>query len=251
MRFLQPQRVFALCGEVLLQPATVQVWPLALEGDEGEHASCLSTLSSEERARAERFYHQRDRTAYILSHGMMRQILGALCKREPSRLEFITGEWGKPSLSPDSQPRDRKISFNLSHSHGRALVAVCEGHEIGVDIEPVDSRTRALDIANSYFCGPELEAIRAAPATSTADVFFRYWAAKEAVLKAQGCGLGVPLSSFCILFDSAGGRARVDTADVTRIAEGWRVETLPTDSGWHAALAAGGDDWTVRIIGQT
>ncbi len=181
---------------------------------------------------------------------MMRHVLGALCDCEPSRLAFVTGEWGKPSLAADCSPSGRSISFNLSHSHGRALLAVSDGREVGVDIEPVDARTRALDIASSYFSGPELAAIRGAPADSTADVFFRYWAAKEAVLKAQGSGLSVPLNSFCIVFDEDNARARAETADASRIAEGWRIHTLPAGSGWHAAVAASGGDWTVQIVAQ-
>ena len=232
----------------MLRNDTVQVWALTLEGDEAERAGCRSVLSAAERDRAERFRFDALRASYELSHGMLRYILGSLCDVEPAAVDFIHGEHGKPALSPECQPRHAPLSFNLSHSHRRALVAVSTGREVGIDIEQIDTRTSALSIADSYFCAPELAAIQSAPEGETHDMFFRYWTAKEAVLKAQGCGLTVPLHSFCVVFDPDFRRAHAETSDRSRFPADWQVVTLPIESGWHAAVAAGLPEWQIQHV---
>jgi 4'-phosphopantetheinyl transferase len=207
-------------------------------------------LSQEERERAARFHHEHNRSWFVFSHGLMRHILAACCGVEPAALRFVAGEQGKPSLMTENASRAKGISFSLSHSHGRALLAVTQGGEIGIDIEAINARTDVLGIASSYFCGPELEAIRAAPPERARDTFFRYWTAKESVLKAQGCGLGAPLDSFCIRFDSGAEYAAVQTFDTAHIREGWFVRSPPCDAGWCAAVAASGTEWSVEVIGE-
>jgi 4'-phosphopantetheinyl transferase len=250
MRFLPPTEVVERGAGPQAERSTLQVWPLLLDGGAGERAYCEAILSPAERQRAARFFHERDRTAFVFSHGLMRCVLAARCGVEPSALSFDAGPSGKPFLSPGCRRHDADVSFNLSHSHGRALLAVSDGREVGVDIEAVSPRTNVLGIASSYFCGPELAAIRNAPPHLLADTFFRYWSAKEAVLKAQGCGLGVPLDSFCVVFGERCESADVQTTDESRIAAGWRVRVLPQEPGWHAAVVACGDDWEVAVVGE-
>ncbi len=251
MRFLQTEEVLERCGDVELEsaPATLQVWPLALDGSASARARCECVLSQDEMQRAARFIHEHHRARFVFSHGLMRHILAARCGVEPSALKFGVGEQGKPCISPECGPGAGCVSFNLSHSAGRALLVVADGREVGVDIEEVNSRTSALEIAGAYFCGPELTAIREAPAERTRDTFFRYWTAKEAVLKAQGCGLAVPLDSFCVVFNPASGSAIVETAQGSRIDPDWHVRALALDDGWHAAVAARGEGWGLRLMG--
>ena len=251
MRFLETEEVLERCRDVQPTRGVFQVWPLTLSGNAGARARCEEVLSEDERQRAVRFFHERDRAWFVFSHGLMRRILAPHCGVEPAALKFAAGERGKPFIPPECQPGIAQVSFNLSHSNGRALLVVADGREVGIDIEAVSSRTNALSIAGAYFCGPELAAIREAPHDLTLDAFFRYWTAKEAVLKAQGCGLGVPLDSFCIVFGPGSEPATVETADASRIEPGWRVRLLAVEGGWHAAVAAGGDGWALQVVGAT
>ena len=67
--------------------------------------------------------------------------------------------------------------------------------------------------------------------------FFRYWVAKEALLKAQGIGLrGLP---DCEIFLEANG---IDTDVRSRLGDQFphplRVRLLSCEEGWEAAVAA-------------
>jgi 4'-phosphopantetheinyl transferase len=249
MRFLEADEVFKRCRDVAPASGALQVWPLKLEGDANARARCEGVLSEDEAQRAARFFHEHHRAWFVFSHGLMRHILAAHCAVDAAALQLAAGERGKPFISSACQPRAARVSFNLSHSNGRALLVVADGREVGIDIEAANSRTDVLAIAGSYFCGPELAAIREAPPGRARDTFFRYWTAKEAVLKAQGCGLGVPLDSFCIVFGPASEPAAVETANGSQIDQRWRVRVLAMEDGWHAAVAAGGDGWALEVAG--
>jgi 4'-phosphopantetheinyl transferase len=76
-----------------------------------------------------------------------------------------------------------------------------------------------------------------APEEQRAMRFFRYWVAKEALLKAQGIGLrGL---SDCEIFLEANG---VDMEVRTRLGDQFpdtlQVRLLPCENGWEAAVAA-------------
>jgi 4'-phosphopantetheinyl transferase len=246
VRFLQPDMVLARLATVRAERDVIHVWPFELAGSEASRAQCERFLSAAELERARRFFHEHHRVAFTFAHGLMRHVLGAYCNERPERLAFVAGEHGKPALAlaPDAAP----IAFNLSHSHGRALLAVTIGREVGVDIEREDPKTNALGIASSYFFGSEFEAIRTAPEAQRRATFFRFWAAKEAVLKAQGCGLHAPLDSFGVIFAPDRASARVESRDAARIMSGWFVRRLDCEPGWHAAVAAHSTDWQARVI---
>jgi 4'-phosphopantetheinyl transferase len=219
MQFFSPEQVLAQRSNSQVEPGCVHVWPLLFES-----RAALRPL--------------------------MRHVLGMYCGVDGATLEFVEGFYGKPAFA-EHQPFARAISFNLTHSGNHALLAVSDGREIGVDLEQVRTRTRALALADRYFFGAEFEVIRAAPETQRQDLFIRYWAAKEAVIKAQGTGLSAPLDRFRILFDSTYETAAVETFDPERIAAGWFVRAVPVGAGWHAAVAAKTRDWRVRVMAPT
>ena len=186
----------------------------------------------------------RDRTRYTIAHGVLRHLLGRYCEVTPESLRFEASAAGKPSLhTPGLPAHAARLHFNLSHCDDRALVGVSEGRELGVDLEKVRSNIEALSISRNYFFGSERDAIAASPTPD--NTFFRYWVAKEAVLKAQGIGLGFPLDRFHVAFNPGNESARVDTFDPVALAADWTVRMLPCESGWLAAVAARGSDWVV------
>jgi 4'-phosphopantetheinyl transferase len=118
-----------------------------------------------------------------------------------------------------------------------------------VDIEQENTRTDVLGIASSYFFGSEKDAIDAAAPELRVPTFFRYWAAKESVMKAEGAGLHLPLDSFHVQFDADLAFARIESLDPARVRKGWIVRSLACDPGWHAAVAAHSEDWQVKVMG--
>jgi 4'-phosphopantetheinyl transferase len=249
MRFQSPEETVLLRGEDAVPAGTIDVWPLALVGTEECRKELASLLSPEERERAGRYYFERDRHAFVFARGQMRLLISRYCGVPASEVRLDAGEAGKPRLAAD-QALARVISFNFTHSAGRALMAIGEQREVGVDLENHDRRTDVLALADRYFLASELAAIRSAPSEMQRALFFRFWTAKEAVLKAQGIGLGAPLDSFSVELREDMAPVAVRSLDTRHIQDGWYSRTLPCESRWSAALVAQGDDWSVRIRGQ-
>jgi 4'-phosphopantetheinyl transferase len=250
IRFLPPEIVASLASHVRAERGAVDVWACTLSGSDRAYQDCAHQLSPAELARAQRFFHERDRIAFVFSHGLLRQVLGAYCGVEGRALEFVANEYGKPALSVPSGMPPNPVSFNLSHSHGRALIAVSDGRAVGVDVEQEDARKDALSLAERYFFGAEIEAIRAAGEALRAATFFRFWAAKEAVIKAQGSGLSTPLDRFHVVFAPHLATAEVSSFDAARLDPDWFVRRLECGPGWHGAVCARGADWRARVIDE-
>ncbi len=72
-----------------------------------------------------------------------------------------------------------------------------------------------------------------------ASLFFRYWVAKEAVLKAQGIGLrGLTGCEITFETDGAGKDVRVLAQVDSPLSDTVRVRLLSCGPGWEAAVAA-------------
>jgi 4'-phosphopantetheinyl transferase len=250
VRTLLSQDPAALCAKesaLRVVPRSVQVWAFELRTSPACLEQCRQTLSSAEGARAARFVHETSRDDFVVAHGVLRQLLGRYTATPPRDLRFSSGADGKPTL--EARARDASvISFNMTHSQGRALIAVSDGREIGIDLEKIKPEVKALAIARRYFARAELAAIEAAPAPLTAGTFFRYWVAKEAILKGQGIGLRFPIDEFAVHFDDRDWSARIRIREPSRLAADWNVQVLPVDAGWSAALAVRGNGWTLQLM---
>ncbi len=235
-----PRTLLSRSDPLRLEPDTIHVWGFALDGEPEVIERCRTMLSSQERHRADRFVFARDRTRYIVAHGVLRCLLGRYCGVAAESLDFEASATGKPALRNAPSPH-----FNLTHSDDGALLGVSATHELGIDLERVRANIEAHAISRHYFFGSEREAIEA---SATPDkTFFRYWVAKEAVLKAQGIGLGFPLDRFRVAFFPGDETARIDTFDSTALSGDWTVKMLPTESGWLAAVAARGKAWMAKL----
>jgi 4'-phosphopantetheinyl transferase len=236
-----PETLLALSGGLTLSANTLHVWCFKLQGAPDLVGRCRSSLSPEERYRADRFRFERDQIRFTIAHAVLRHLLGLYCDEPADSLCFDAARAGKPSL------RNHRLHFNLTHSEDRALLGVSLRHELGVDLERVRSNVEALSISRHYFFGTEQAEIEAATSLERDSIFFRYWVAKEAVLKAKGIGLGFPLDRFRVDFLSDGQKARVESFDPDALEQNWMVHLLPCEPGWLAAAAARGTDWVVKL----
>ena len=82
---------------------------------------------------------------------------------------------------------------NWSHSGDYLLLGLAQGGRIGVDIEQQRPRQRCLQLAERFFHPAEAAVLRQTPVSGQLDLFLRLWCAKEAVLKANGYGVGFGL----------------------------------------------------------
>lgn len=231
----------SLPSEPLPAAGEVHVWQTALDLGEVALARHLAVLSADEGARADRFRFGHDRAAFAAARAWLRTVLAAYLGAEPAGLRFGYGPDGKPDLGPHGTP----VRFNLSHSGGRAALAVATGREVGIDIEairPVDP-----DIAGRFFAPGEIRTWSALTPGERLAAFFRCWARKEAYLKALGTGLGTTaLDSFEVSLAPGDPPAVLAVDGDPRAAARWQVAEIDAGPGFAGAVAAPWTGWAVR-----
>jgi 4'-phosphopantetheinyl transferase len=198
---------------------------------------CWPLLSNDERDQAERYRMPGKRREYIATRGALRRIVGGVLGVDPAALSFAYGAHGKPSLADPW--RQRKLSFNVSHSGDVALVAATTCGAIGVDVERVRADKDHLALARRYFSRRENEMLLELPAERRVRAFFDCWTRKEAFIKAEGRGVSLGLDRFDVTL-APGEQARLlATAWDAEEAARWQLVDLPLDDDYAAALAVG------------
>lgn len=223
----------------LAQPlsAALRVWHVDLDLVRGPDEG--ADLPEDERARAARFVYAADRRRYLASRRALRALLGGVLQRDAATLHFTADAFGKPRL------RDAAfLEFNLSHSAGDCLVAIGDGHPVGVDIEVVKPVADAEALARRHFTATEQAELAGVAGEERQRAFLACWTRKEACLKALGVGLSAPpagLEVGCkpdtrsIGFDLPGRHCTVELASLALDAR--CVGALARVDRAHAALA--------------
>lgn len=221
----------------------IHVWSFGLEAPEAEVARQLSVLGTDEQARAAAFRRPRDRGHYVVAHAVLRERLAEYLGCGPARLCFRAGVHGKPELA---EGFSTTLRFNLSHSGGRALVAVARGCEVGVDLERMDRDVDLAGVVATHFSAAEQRAWSELPAALKPAGFFHGWVRKEAYVKARGEGLLRTGSSYTVELDPARPAALLADLLVPEALAHWRIEPLEVAPGFAAALAYAGP--TRRVV---
>ncbi|RHC81533.1 4'-phosphopantetheinyl transferase family protein [Parabacteroides merdae] len=97
-----------------------------------------------------------------------------------------TTSYNKPFLN------NKNIYFNITHAENMVACAIAK-YPIGIDVEFLNLRIDYTEF-RSQMTSNELKKIHASE--DKIGSFFEYWTEKEAVIKAYGKGLLVPLKSF-------------------------------------------------------
>lgn len=80
------------------------------------------------------------------------------------------------------------IHFNSSHSHNLVLIALTEHCPLGVDVEFIHRLLDEDEIVKNFFSHAEYSSYKNSHLRCS-NLFFQFWTAKEAVIKALGKGL--------------------------------------------------------------
>jgi 4'-phosphopantetheinyl transferase len=197
-------------------------------------------LSDDERARLASLRHEPSRRELLIGHALARHALARRAGGPPERWVLGAGAGGRPEVRAPAG--GERLAFSIAHAGGVVACAVTEGAELGVDVEPVDEAHASLEIAEHFFAGPEVAALRALPLAARKRRFFRYWTLKEAYLKARGLGLAIPLDRFWFVIRDGGG-AGSDVAVVFDRALGddpgrWQFGERTLDGGGPDRLLA-------------
>ena len=168
----------------------------AEQADDAALALCAQWLPAPERARLAQYRFEQHRREYLAGRGLTRHVLAHYTGQAPQDLCFDEGPQGKPAL------RGRPgLHFNLSHARGVNVLALSQLGPVGVDIEGVDARRDIAPLVQRFFASSEWQAVRSAPAALRQRLAFSLWTLKEALAKALGAGLSMPLDAFAFEID--------------------------------------------------
>lgn len=161
------------------------VW--RVKANESNAALLASSLTEAEHAHAKCFRLPASRNEFIVARGFIRFVLGRHLRILPGSIRVREGQHGKPELA--TQLYGDRLTFNLSHSRGVILAAITVGHEVGIDIEFLDSNVHFSEIARTIFSPTEERWLSQLPDDKRQLNYFRCWTRKEAFVKALGEGL--------------------------------------------------------------
>jgi 4'-phosphopantetheinyl transferase len=225
----------------------IRVWLVELDAgldteaevDKAEPGPELALLAADEQERAARFVRARDRRRFVRCRAALREILGVLLGESPGSLRFRARGRGKPELDSgargDGSPA---LRFNVSHSSELALIAVCRGRELGVDLESVRPIGEAERIVASFFSPSEQAEFAAIPDEAKSLAFMRGWTRKEAVLKGYGSGLAGLAARYETGFATTDLTPRFTPAVPSPRVEEWQLWEAAPRAGFVSALAS-------------
>ncbi|MDR2932236.1 MAG: 4'-phosphopantetheinyl transferase superfamily protein [Oscillospiraceae bacterium] len=167
---------------------------------QAEYQRFLAVAAPEKRARIGRFRFFADAQRALLGDMLARMLVAKAAGQDGRGILFDVGAHGKPFVlgRPD-------IHFNISHA-GRYIAGAVDSSPVGIDIEvitPVKEK-----IADRFFAEDEKAYISAVGSAESTRRFFSIWTRKEAYIKRDGRGLGVPLPSFSVLNGESANGAR-------------------------------------------
>ena len=231
-------------GCLVLSPDEVHAWRAALDCPPPQIEAFFSMLAKDERQRAERFVFEKDRNRFVACRGVLRAILSRYLGAEPQHFRFQYSPFGKPSLMRPFEKN--KLCFNVSHSHGLAVIGLSYGREIGVDLEYIRRNFADERIAELFFSAREVRALRALPKDLQDEAFFNCWTRKEAYIKGKGEGLSMPLHLFDVSLapdePAALLGANGDELETAR----WVLRELSPAPGFVGTVAAEGQGWELK-----
>ncbi|MEI6376365.1 MAG: 4'-phosphopantetheinyl transferase superfamily protein [bacterium] len=194
----------------------------------------LSGLSFDEQRRARSMGASEVRDRFVAGRHLLRQTLAPWLGMDPSAIELVVGEGGKPYVK-----QDPSLHFSISHS-GEILLAAFSRTDIGVDLERQrDIETESL--ARRFFSAEEAQYLAGSPIKGKEmECFFRFWTCREAAIKADGRGMGELLGSTRVILRSESGVSESASSESLGVEIGndlWKVIPWRLRGGYHAALA--------------
>jgi len=132
--------------------------------------------------RKERVLKRRIQQRFVL-----RLLLGTYLGLPGKSVHLKRNRFDKPELDGDLVQSG--LRFNLSHTDRWLAIALTRGQDIGVDIEQRREMKRAADLARRFFTGPDVDTIVDLDEPERSSCFLTQWTAREALIKAVGCGI--------------------------------------------------------------
>jgi 4'-phosphopantetheinyl transferase len=216
----------------------LQLWRIDLADATSSPETYLCHLSPEEQDRASRLRAGQVQMQFVVARACLRTLLGFHLQLAPKDVPILLGSHGKPEIPAI---HGRNLFFNFAHSRSTIVIAFCSTGPVGVDLEYLDRDTDIMEVASNAFTQRECCAIEdLEDLILRRRAFFRCWTRKEAVVKADGRGLSLPLTSFEVpVIESASSVPVIvtETGDLLRSSRSYYVSDMPLGEQLAGAYA--------------
>lgn len=215
--------------------SSVDVWIADLLDDDWPVDELEALLAEDELIRAGRFHRASDRRDFVVGRGLLRRLLARYTGSE--NVALTTNRWQKPRVRSNGAAG---VEFNLSHAGGVIVLAFGQVGALGVDVEPIRDDLAHLELADRFFAPAERAALATLPADEVPVGFFNCWTRKEAIVKAHGMGLSLPLDSFEVSLRPGAPAELHRVGEHLGNAAAWTLRAFAPLPGYRAALATAG-----------
>jgi 4'-phosphopantetheinyl transferase len=155
-----------------------------------------------------------------------------------NNLRLLCGRYGKPML--DVSGCANRLDFNMARSAGYAAYVFARDTRLGIDIEQVREVPEMDRIVGLYFSVAEQSALSSLSSRERERAFFDVWTRKEALIKALGIGLFLPLDRFTISVTPGNPVSLRWAGKTNHTFEQWTIQDISVLPGFSAALAVEG-----------
>lgn len=188
-------------------------------------ADWVSLLSEEELNRANQYRYRSDAERFGVRHGILRTILGGYLGKPPQAVVIDYTAYGKPIVG------NGELTFSLSHSGAMMLYAIARDVPIGVDVEFLNANAAFEVVASHVLTLNEQSVLEQASPLEKRATFLKFWTRKEALSKALGMGLSLPINKIDVSASS-------DAPTLVSSGLLWLVVDLSPVVGYVASLVA-------------
>lgn len=199
-------------------------------------AEHLALLDRVERGRYDAYRNEIDQRRFLTGRVLTKTVLARRLGNTPGgiTLDATCPDCGKPHGKPRVVGAP-DVSLSISHSGERIGLALTSAVPVGLDVETVNRRGNA-DLIGYALNDAERGAIAHLPQPRRDEAFYFYWTRKEALMKATGRGLKIPLRS--ITLTPPGETARlIDATDPALASLSAALVDLAPGDGYRASLA--------------
>ncbi len=223
----------------------IDIWLINLAEEENDIFNHQRYLSVEEKTRASRYLSGKKSREFMITRSSLRNIIGYVLNEDPRQLGFAYTSSGMPLLDLNWSHTD--ITFNVSHSHDLAIIAVSIKNIIGIDVEMVRKDIEYEKLSKRFFSELEHQQIMGFDETSRLEAFFSTWTRKEALVKATGTGIAYGLNKFDVSVDPDQPAELLDNRWEDGCQPRWSLLNIETWPDYKACLAVAGKEMpTIR-----
>jgi 4'-phosphopantetheinyl transferase len=228
-----------------LSPDHIDIWQTSLRLPASQVESYYNLLNDDEKSRVDSYRSDKRSNEFIITRGLLRKLLARLYKLQANSFRFCYTDKDKPYLDPTSTYHS--TSFNISHSHDKAIIALGIDKIIGIDIEKIRQDVDFKKLAKRFFSETESMGLAKLTGEQLANRFFCCWSRKEAFVKALGDGLSFGLDEFSVTTSVKDTQVELVTNYDPDDSKNWGIVSINSIPGYAAAVCCRHQAYTTRL----